>query len=228
MILTCSSCATRFLVDPAAVGPTGRSVRCAKCQHVWYQEPPEDLPRSLGGGPAAAMDPQPQVAPLSARKPEPLRRGSNLPAIPKQRKRWTNAAAWGGLATFVIAFLAGGYIYRDSVVQFWSPAGKLYQTLGIELSAGAPRLVDVSFAQVDRNGVSVLEVKGAIINDGGTALPQPEIIVTLRDGDGNEIYRWRDRPTALTVSPGGRVEFMTSVSDPPADARNLEVTLAGP
>ncbi len=42
MILGCPNCATRFVVPPAAIGPEGRRVRCAKCSHVWHAEPPEE------------------------------------------------------------------------------------------------------------------------------------------------------------------------------------------
>jgi predicted Zn finger-like uncharacterized protein len=41
VIISCPACATRFSLDAALLGPTGRNVRCAKCQHKWKQEPPE-------------------------------------------------------------------------------------------------------------------------------------------------------------------------------------------
>ena len=47
MILTCPSCATRYLVDPAALGETGRMVRCARCAHTWVEFPPDDMPKRV-------------------------------------------------------------------------------------------------------------------------------------------------------------------------------------
>jgi predicted Zn finger-like uncharacterized protein len=38
MLLTCPSCETSFRVDPEALGPTGRTVRCACCQTSWFAE----------------------------------------------------------------------------------------------------------------------------------------------------------------------------------------------
>ncbi|MDO8535258.1 MAG: zinc-ribbon domain-containing protein [Xanthobacteraceae bacterium] len=39
MHLVCPSCDTAFLVDPAALGEAGRSVRCARCRTTWFAEP---------------------------------------------------------------------------------------------------------------------------------------------------------------------------------------------
>lgn len=44
MILTCPACSTRYQVDESKFPPDGRSVRCAKCGHVWHQSPPVSQP----------------------------------------------------------------------------------------------------------------------------------------------------------------------------------------
>ena len=36
MLITCTNCATSYQVTAASLGPAGRSVRCARCQHVWF------------------------------------------------------------------------------------------------------------------------------------------------------------------------------------------------
>ena len=40
MIIACPACATRYVVPDSAIGIEGRTVRCAKCKHSWFQEGP--------------------------------------------------------------------------------------------------------------------------------------------------------------------------------------------
>ena len=37
MMLVCSSCNSRYLVNSADLKPDGRVVRCVKCDHEWFQ-----------------------------------------------------------------------------------------------------------------------------------------------------------------------------------------------
>ena len=41
MILTCPECKSRYVVSPSALLPNGRTVRCAKCSHNWFEDKPE-------------------------------------------------------------------------------------------------------------------------------------------------------------------------------------------
>ena len=37
MLISCSSCNSKFLVNSADLKPNGRTVQCAKCGHNWFQ-----------------------------------------------------------------------------------------------------------------------------------------------------------------------------------------------
>ena len=69
MILACPSCHTRYVVPDTAIGPSGRTVRCANCRHSWFQEP------ALG---AAAIPPAPLSPPTPT--PEPARTADDGPS----------------------------------------------------------------------------------------------------------------------------------------------------
>lgn len=45
MIIACPACSTRYVVPDSAIGAEGRTVRCARCRHSWFQTGPELPPR---------------------------------------------------------------------------------------------------------------------------------------------------------------------------------------
>lgn len=43
MLIACPNCSTSYRVEGAALGSSGRSVRCVRCRHVWFAHDPEAL-----------------------------------------------------------------------------------------------------------------------------------------------------------------------------------------
>ena len=94
MIIACPACATRYVVPDSAIGVDGRTVRCAKCRHSWFQDGPvlerPASPPALAEAAAAPapveqaepierqatqFDPRPAVAPSQAEpssNPDPV------------------------------------------------------------------------------------------------------------------------------------------------------------
>lgn len=69
MIIACPACTTRYVVPDSAIGLEGRTVRCAKCRHSWFQDPPE--PALIPAPPPTQLEVQPEAAPEPT--PEPPR-----------------------------------------------------------------------------------------------------------------------------------------------------------
>lgn len=78
MIIACPACSTRYVVPDSAIGVDGRTVRCAKCKHSWFQE---------GTSAEAAIESEAVAAPRPAPTPAPR------PAPPTQREAGEAPAA---------------------------------------------------------------------------------------------------------------------------------------
>ena len=61
MIIACPACSTRYVVPDSAIGVDGRTVRCAKCKHSWFQDGAsvEGVVASEAAAPAPSPSPPP-------------------------------------------------------------------------------------------------------------------------------------------------------------------------
>jgi len=75
MIIACPACATRYAVPDGAIGVDGRTVRCAKCRHSWFQEGPalvEAMAEAFRAAEPVAPAPAPEApAPVAEPTPAP-------------------------------------------------------------------------------------------------------------------------------------------------------------
>lgn len=71
MIIACPACKTRYAVPDSAIGVDGRTVRCAKCKHSWFQDGPpvERLAAQPDDAPSPSPPPPPPPPPPVRRAP---------------------------------------------------------------------------------------------------------------------------------------------------------------
>ncbi len=233
MILTCPSCATRYSINSVALGDRGREVRCIKCAHTWYQEP-----ENQHTGEPLDLQPEEPTAAVDADKPTGLidrpRARRERPAGARQRtakpgrRRRERVMAWATLAGFVVALVLGGYFGRQLVVDTWPPASRIYALLGVPvLPVNRLGFELTNLSQVTENeaGVAVLKITGDIVNITDQARPAPRVRIGIRDESAKEIHHWTAAPLAAKVAPGGVTSFVTRLENPPAEARDMLLTL---
>ncbi len=73
MLIVCPNCATSYMIDQAAVGPAGRTVRCARCKASWFAGGPEPAPDVTATVDTVNAEAEVPLAPAArAKAPQPV------------------------------------------------------------------------------------------------------------------------------------------------------------
>ncbi len=237
MIIHCPACSTRYVVPDAAVGVDGRTVRCAKCKHSWFQEGPElDVPAPVAepdeGVPAPPPEsvvpppppplPPPPVAAPPIEEP-PLADHSPFDAEPpfRPRSNWTKIWTWTAGIFFVVA-AAILFAVRYWGLPDWVPGTRL------DFDVGEPDLqLDFPIDQQEKRempgGQEYFAVNGTITNVGSQARDVPPILVVLRDARERKVFELEIIPEQSTLAPGESLDVTRAVLDVPRSARIAEI-----
>jgi predicted Zn finger-like uncharacterized protein len=241
MILTCPSCRTRYQTEGAHFKPPGRNVRCAKCGQVWFQAAPEtEMP--VEPEPVMAPDvppaaPSERVAEFAASDHSGLNFSASpasdeSPSEPAERARGSSGVAiaqtagWAALILLIGAIGWATVQYRQTIGSLWPQTASLYAALGLPVNVLGVALTNIAYKQDYEDGQPVLSVTGKVVNISDRELPVPEIRVVLLDGAKHELYHWTFDAGVPSLKPGAESAFVTRLSSPPAEARNLNVRFA--
>jgi predicted Zn finger-like uncharacterized protein len=229
MILTCTSCGTRYSVDGSKFPAAGRTVRCAKCGNSWHQagETAEDetAPQPAAAPDVAAEAPasDPGVSPTRNFAPVSVAAEPRAPLGP----RIAAVAGWAGLFAVVLLIVGAAVRYRQDIASIWPQSAGVYSSLGLHVNASGIDFRQVDYRRENEDGQVVLAVTGVIVNTGSRQLPVPQTVrVTLSDASNHEIYHWSFKPNSTVLAAGQSVPFVTRLASPPAAARHLEVRFA--
>jgi predicted Zn finger-like uncharacterized protein len=212
MIVTCPSCSTRYIVDPKALGATGRMVRCANCKHTWMQPPPADMPKPVD------LEPPPDSV-------RPIPPGSNLPAFPQpQRTGPAEAIGWLAFLVVLVGGAIGLYVGRNDVVYLWPPAARLYDVVGLSVETVGAGLELNANSSIREDGAPMLVVEGTVVNVSGKPREVPRLKAVARSAANQDLKNWTFTPSVPVLMPGETVNFRAELPDPPRGAANLAIT----
>jgi predicted Zn finger-like uncharacterized protein len=242
MILTCTSCSTRYYADDAAIGPAGRTVRCAACGFSWFAEPQLEL-RTQAVAKASEVRPEaPQQEPLTRERVERLRRAAEQPGpapsaaakfraqqAERMRKERMRAAVvvWGATGAALAASATGMVAFRQDVAELWPRSASAFAAFGFnDVNVYGLEFYDLAVERDFDGATPILLVSGEVRNIGRDSKLAPPVRISLRDTRSHEIFELVNAITDQPVAAGAAVPFQIRVENPPSDAVDLEATFA--
>ena len=241
MVVTCPNCGSRYAVDPLAIGPAGRTVQCARCDHRWFQK--------VEG-----------AAPLPDVVIRPTSPGAALPAVipPKRDVAWRRLVA---VAVVVVVLVAATlFAFRGEIATMISYEARASTPVQVtaapeppsvpaaaatapspssvvratannaaagprparppSVEPGRPSIeVDLASSKIDVvDGRYV--VRGQLVNNGKAAGSTTLLRLTFKKND--DVLGERSFPMVEgPLPPGGRTSFSQTLDDPPSGTTDI-------
>ena len=249
MILTCPECSTRYLTKETAIGPNGRTVRCAKCDTTWFvasqadelalqdnQSSVEDVfPAAAVTGTVSS-----QTSGFDRAKPEAVR-GADTNDSPgahvvmrdkvdkeRRRRRLTSVGLiWAVPLTLLFVAAILGYVFRQNIVKEIPQTATLYKSLGIDVTVSGLNIEDPITRSALIDGKPVLVINGAVRNITAEAQDVPMVELSLHSKDGEPLVTWLVDVEKKRLGKNERATFMSEYPNPPVDAVKLRYKFAG-
>lgn len=212
MLITCPTCATRYTVSAASVGPEGRKVRCAKCGHTWQQYRVPDR----AAAETRAMDDEATELRTPTRETRAMGRGTGAAGTGRRRL----PVGWIAFGAVVVALTAGGVLARDAIVDAWPPSARLYEMVGLPVDppGAGLKLQGVRSEHRVENGSALLIVEGRIVNDSDRERAVPKLRAVTLDAEKKPLKTWTIEPSQNGLLPGEVAIFQSAEPDPGAAA----------
>lgn len=219
------------MAKDGAIGPNGRSVRCARCENVWYVEGVDPDALALEDNEAVLMTPEPEPD----LQPE-------LPFVPAAASSVTSVGAhtllrdkadaeklskrkrairliWAVPTLILLAAVILIFLKRQAIVEAFPRTATLYQAFGMDVKAYGLDVRDLKSQPLVVDGEPVLRVTGKVVNLTSKTVSAPPIQLRLENRLGEPLADWYVE--AGTIAAGRSVNIETDYPAPPIDSFEL-------
>jgi predicted Zn finger-like uncharacterized protein len=245
MNIVCPNCSTSYAIDPATLGPNGRTVRCARCKETWIARPQAVAAHAEAGfretqpgwsEPAeAAPDETPIVDSPSIASEMPrsaLDSGTTIDHVPARpisspppaARRRRNIRLTLPLACLIMAVLSLALIvWRAEIVRLLPQTAQFYRLIGLDVNLRGLAFKDVRVTTETADDKPVLVIEGSIVTTGRGTVELPRLRFVVRDAKGSEIYGWNAVLDKPVLKPGEKAWFRSRLASPPPEGASLDV-----
>ena len=254
MIITCPECTTRYKTSAEAIGPNGRTVRCANCRETWFVPADEDEltldklsladiereERASALQPVesarAPETPQDMPSQTAAKERTPSLRGPEVRTSHNVRetveRKHSKRRFWNVMLIWLLPLLLLGgaalaaYLFRQDIVERQPETASLYKALGIDVSAPGLTLSKPATRYARIDGRPVLIVEGRVRNISQDAQDVPLVALTLRNKSGERLADWNVELETRRLAPGAFADYISQYPNPPIDVVDLTTRFA--
>jgi predicted Zn finger-like uncharacterized protein len=123
-----------------------------------------------------------------------------------------------------IAFVADSM--REQIVEVFPGTRGIYSMLGYTATPRGLDFSDISYAKEIENGVTVLAIRGQIVNASDREVAVPKMRVTVSDSEKQKLYQWTVPPDRSKVGPKSKIPLSIRLESPPPEAWYLDIRFA--
>jgi predicted Zn finger-like uncharacterized protein len=111
--------------------------------------------------------------------------------------------------------------WRADFVRLMPQTASFYAMIGLPVNLRGLSLDALKTSTEQHEGVTILVVEGAIVNDMRKLADVPHLRFAVRNAARQEIYSWNAGPPRAMLAPGEAVAFRARLASPPPDAHDV-------
>jgi hypothetical protein len=114
-------------------------------------------------------------------------------------------------------------LWRVEVVRLLPQTAAFYKMVGLDVNLRGLMFKDLKLSTESVEGAPVLVIEGVITGEVRQPVELPRLRLSVRDGQGTEIYAWNTVLEQPVLKPGEKAWFKSRLASPPPEGRQIDV-----